>query len=129
MLVKSALNCITLEYFLIQSDLDCFILACYHGKRKVVRELIEKYGMNQHIVSEVILIILNFVYLLNLFTHCQSVQIDLDLYMDALVFIAIYIKYLAQRQYSQQLFTLPIIAKTSNILGHLWPSVYRQLLA
>lgn len=100
MSVKGAcIHCITLEYFLtcIQSDRDCLTLACYRGKRKVVRELIEKYGMNQHIVSEVILIVLHLVHLWNLFTHYQSVRIYLDLYMNAIAYLAIYAKYLAQQ--------------------------------
>ena len=37
----------------LQNDLDCFILACYHGHRILVRELITKYNMNQHVVNEV----------------------------------------------------------------------------
>ena len=37
----------------VQNDLDSFILACYHGHRRLVRELITKYKMNQHIVNEV----------------------------------------------------------------------------
>lgn len=37
----------------LQNDLDSFILACYHGHRKLVRELITKYNMDQHVVNEV----------------------------------------------------------------------------
>ena len=37
----------------LQNDLDSFILACYHGHRRLVRELITKYKMNQHVVNEV----------------------------------------------------------------------------
>ena len=37
----------------LQNDLDCFILACYHGHRILARELITKYNMNQHVVNEV----------------------------------------------------------------------------
>ena len=37
----------------VQNDLDSFIVACYHGHRRLVCELITKYKMNQHIVNEV----------------------------------------------------------------------------
>ena len=37
----------------LQNDLDSFILACYHGHRRLARELITKYNMNQHVVNEV----------------------------------------------------------------------------
>ena len=91
--------------------------------------------MNQHIVNEVILLVLIFVHLLNLFTHCQSVRISLDLYKDALVYLASYTSTWHSRHYSQQ--GPATIAhsmanhncQTCNILGQLWVGVYRQLLA
>ena len=41
------------------------MLACCHGRGRIVCELIEKYSMNQHSVSEVML------YLLYMCTHVE----------------------------------------------------------
>ena len=37
----------------IQNDLDCFLLACNHGKLKVLRELVNRHNMDAHVVNEV----------------------------------------------------------------------------
>ena len=37
----------------MQNDLDCFLLACYHGKLKVVRELVNRHHVGPHVVNEV----------------------------------------------------------------------------
>ena len=37
----------------IQNDLDCFLLACNHGKLKVLEELVNRHNMDPHVVNEV----------------------------------------------------------------------------
>ena len=37
----------------LQSDLDCFLLACCHGKLKMLQELVNRHNMDPHVVNEV----------------------------------------------------------------------------
>ena len=37
----------------VQDDFDCFLLACYAGKLKVVQELVNRYRMNPNVANEV----------------------------------------------------------------------------
>ena len=40
-------------YLYVQNDLDCFLLACYRGQLSVVQELVNRHGMDPHVVNEV----------------------------------------------------------------------------
>ena len=42
-----------ITYFPLQSDLDCFLLACCHGKFKMLQELVNRHNMDPHVVNEV----------------------------------------------------------------------------
>ena len=42
-----------ITYFPLQNDLDCFLLACYCGKLKVLQELVNRHNMDPHVVNEV----------------------------------------------------------------------------
>ena len=37
----------------MQDDFDCFLLACSHGQWKVVQELVNRHGLDPHVVNEV----------------------------------------------------------------------------
>ena len=45
--------CLMSTCHLIQNDLDCFLLACYHGKLKVLQELVKRHNMDPHVVNAV----------------------------------------------------------------------------
>ena len=40
-------------YLHVQNDLDCFLLACCNGQLIVVQELVNRHGMDPHVVNEV----------------------------------------------------------------------------
>ena len=46
-------NLYSATYLHVQDDLDCFLLACYHGQLIIVQELVNKHRMDPHVVNEV----------------------------------------------------------------------------